>query len=65
VAFWTKKIAANQARDRRTQESLRADGWSVLTIWECELKNIDLAKKRLDRFLVDSTSRRKLEVNDK
>ena len=36
--FWREKIARNQARDRRVSRTLRARGWSVLRIWEHELK---------------------------
>lgn len=38
-AWWTAKLAANQARDRRKARALRALGWSVITIWECRLKD--------------------------
>lgn len=36
--FWNEKIAGNKARDVRNREALEADGWCVLTIWECETK---------------------------
>lgn len=36
--FWEKKVAINQARDRRTARNLRARGYRVITLWECELK---------------------------
>lgn len=36
--FWRKKVAGNQARDRRAVRALRASGYRVLTIWECELR---------------------------
>ena len=38
AAYWQTKIARNRERDRRNEEALTADGWLVLTIWECELK---------------------------
>ncbi|MEX2180519.1 MAG: very short patch repair endonuclease [Gemmatimonadaceae bacterium] len=37
AAFWRAKIDANVARDRRTRYFLKAAGWTVHTIWECEL----------------------------
>jgi len=37
AAFWRKKIATNQARDRLVTRTLRAKGWRVLRIWEHEL----------------------------
>jgi DNA mismatch endonuclease (patch repair protein) len=38
AAFWRKKLAANQARDRRVNRALRRAGWRVLRIWEHELR---------------------------
>lgn len=35
-AFWAAKVLGNTARDRRSEDTLRAAGWRVLTIWECE-----------------------------
>jgi DNA mismatch endonuclease (patch repair protein) len=36
--FWDAKFAANRARDQRVVAALLADGWRVLTVWECALK---------------------------
>ena len=36
--YWDAKFARNVERDRRNLEELRADGWTVHVIWECELK---------------------------
>jgi DNA mismatch endonuclease, patch repair protein len=38
AAFWSSKIAANQARDTAALAALSSDGWRVLTIWECALR---------------------------
>jgi DNA mismatch endonuclease (patch repair protein) len=53
AAFWRKKIAANQARDRLVTRTLRAQGWRVLRVWEHELtrKNEHRLLKRLRKFL--------------
>jgi DNA mismatch endonuclease (patch repair protein) len=37
AAFWSAKIAANRARDRRMRRRLAAAGWSAIEIWECAL----------------------------
>lgn len=37
--FWEKKFQENIARDARCFSELTAMGWSILVIWECELKN--------------------------
>lgn len=39
LAFWIPKLEANRSRDGRNEELLRADGWSVKIIWECQLGN--------------------------
>ncbi|HDR8959867.1 very short patch repair endonuclease [Burkholderia vietnamiensis] len=36
--FWKKKFEGNSARDRKAIESLHADGWRVLVVWECALR---------------------------
>ena len=36
--FWREKFDGNVSRDARSQAALEAAGWTVLTIWECELK---------------------------
>jgi DNA mismatch endonuclease (patch repair protein) len=47
--YWQKKIARNRERDIQSREALTALGWQSLTIWECEIKALDLAD--LKRFL--------------
>ncbi len=37
AAFWRRKLACNQARDRRQSAQLRAAGWEVIRIRECDL----------------------------
>ena len=39
VPFWTEKFRRNVARDQRNEAALRALGWRVLVIWECETRN--------------------------
>ena len=38
--FWRKKIERNKERDERNKEALKKMGWSVLTVWECQLKPV-------------------------
>ena len=42
--YWMSKITRNQQRDQDVWRQLEAKGWSVLIIWECELKTIRLQK---------------------
>ena len=39
VDYWSAKFERNTERDRCSEESLRAAGWTVITVWECEVKN--------------------------
>jgi DNA mismatch endonuclease (patch repair protein) len=39
--FWMAKLTANVDRDRRDAESLKALGWSVFTIWECQTRDAE------------------------
>lgn len=50
AAWWAEKLDRNVARDARNLAALEAAGWSVLIIWECEVKSPDLAG-RLKAFL--------------
>jgi DNA mismatch endonuclease, patch repair protein len=54
VCFWTQKIGKNKDRDSRVQQQLRSEGWNVLTIWQCETKDISQLERRLTRFLQSS-----------
>jgi len=36
--FWMDKIAGNRQRDARHAEVLVADGWRLLTVWECAMR---------------------------
>ena len=36
--FWQEKFDSNVSRDERNKAALEAAGWTVLTVWECELK---------------------------
>jgi DNA mismatch endonuclease (patch repair protein) len=38
IAFWQAKARQNRARDARKQAELERLGWSVLVVWECEVK---------------------------
>lgn len=36
-AFWQNKFQQNLLRDTRNTKELRAAGWRVFTVWECEI----------------------------
>jgi DNA mismatch endonuclease (patch repair protein) len=37
TAYWLPKLERNRTRDVRVRAELEAEGWAVLTIWECEV----------------------------
>lgn len=51
LSFWLPKLEYNVARDRQNRRKLRAMGWRVLTIWECQLKQPDRVSRRILDFL--------------
>ncbi|MDR2191635.1 MAG: very short patch repair endonuclease [Endomicrobium sp.] len=50
--YWFDKISRNKKRDKDTAKYLSMLGWKVFRIWECGLKNKNIAKtlKRFERF---------------
>lgn len=40
--FWVAKVARNQERDQEVWRKLEAKGWSVIIVWECQLKKANL-----------------------
>lgn len=50
IDYWEKKILRNIERDKESIKKLEADGWRVLTIWECELKKT-VRKQNLDKLV--------------
>lgn len=52
-AYWEAKIARNGLRDSKHLKALELDGWRVLILWECELKDRARLTRRLRRFLGD------------
>lgn len=51
AGYWRAKIERNAARDVASAEALRAAGWAVLVLWECELKDETALADRLCAFL--------------
>jgi DNA mismatch endonuclease, patch repair protein len=49
--FWREKFAANHLRDAWAAAALRRLGYRVAVIWECQIDNGDLVRKRLSKVL--------------
>ena len=39
LEFWQEKLQANVERDARQLAKLKAAGWTVMTLWECETRD--------------------------
>ncbi len=50
IEFWETKIARNRHRDEVTTAHLEALGWTVITVWECELRGRLESNTRLDKL---------------
>jgi DNA mismatch endonuclease (patch repair protein) len=44
-SWWTAKIEGNKRRDRRQNRVLRAAGWTVVRVWQHELKTPAVLRK--------------------
>jgi len=49
--YWQGKRRRNRERDARSIAELSAQGWTAMTVWECELRNIDRLVRRVTDFL--------------
>lgn len=43
--FWENKLSANRRRDQKNMHALLAQGWKVVTVWECSLRGPDVLQK--------------------
>lgn len=50
-AYWAAKISRNRERDLAHQVLLTAQGWRVLVIWECQIRDADMLRQMLRAFL--------------
>lgn len=54
VQFWRTKLDRNRERDLANQRELHGLGWDFLIIWECEIHDLELVRKRVVCFLEGS-----------
>lgn len=58
--YWQQKISQNRERDERHLMELQNQGWSALTVWECDLaKNFDPTAKAILKFLRPNKTRQR------
>ena len=49
--LWRRKFVENRRRDARKCRELRALGFCIAIVWECELYDVDSLGNRLARFV--------------
>jgi DNA mismatch endonuclease (patch repair protein) len=49
--YWEKKLSRNVYRDAFNRQQLSCEGWDVLVLWECELRDIETVGRILEAFL--------------
>lgn len=60
--FWRRKIERNRERDARNKAALMESGWSVMTVWECQLKPAARERTLSEiKYLIDRTYLNRLE----
>ena len=68
--FWWRKFNANVSRDIENEKRLRAKGWMVVVVWECEINEESLLRlaetleMQRSRFLVKNRAARYDEIID-
>lgn len=56
--FWRSKLTRNSERDIEVGVELRRAGWRVEIIWECETKDVDKIRSRLEGIFRVSRARK-------
>jgi len=51
IRYWRSKLKKNQQRDGENEKRLRTAGWDVLTIWECETRELGIVTTRITELL--------------
>lgn len=54
--FWAAKRSGNVERDRSKRLQLEAAGWRVITVWECETRDLESLQRQLEAVLPAAVS---------
>jgi len=49
--FWATKIKKNIKRDKVKARALRRQGWKVLILWQCRIKDTDKVVDKIQKFM--------------
>lgn len=51
INYWLPKLRRNQQRDKENVQTLKALGWRVFLVWECQVADLKRLRERVRRFL--------------
>jgi len=51
TGYWNQKLQRNSLRDAENLAKLKALGWDVLILWECEISHRENMRRQLEKFL--------------
>lgn len=49
--YWIPKLKRNKERDNHNVSTLKEQGWQVLIVWECELRDVKTTVQKAELFL--------------
>ncbi|MBT9332239.1 very short patch repair endonuclease [Paracidobacterium acidisoli] len=61
--FWAAKRTGNVTRDQAHAAALEAQGWRVLTLWECEVRTEEAIREKLAAFHIEAGTNASLRKN--
>lgn len=51
IEYWQNKRFRNVARDKENLKIYKNEGWKTLTVWECEIKDVEKLRRKINSFL--------------
>lgn len=65
--FWVEKVERNQKRDEDVWRQLEAKSWSVIIVWECELKKVRFEEtiKRVEKEILSNGESYRLQKEER
>ena len=60
--FWGPKLGRNRERDRQNVDDLRAAGWDVLTVWQCDTRSPGDLARELTTFLGPPGAKKSIDM---
>lgn len=60
--YWKRKFARNAERDADVNAALKEKGWTVVVIWECQVKQPDEVSRLVAEIAAHPIRRRKIRL---